>query len=131
MELTQRTFGPFWNGSANVYADPLEVHRLLEKATKSRVNLLCRNAQHKGPEDAEGDDDETLENKALARAMSDAIAFPAIEELLAATREAFGLTPFDPATGTGATTRDCWAVLNAYFDFNAEQKKSTATSQAA
>lgn len=104
--MNRKVFGPYNDGAKDVYADPLRVHRLL-------VNEL--KGQHR-------------EVLAASRSQSNEIAFPAIERLIAAVRVAFDMTPWDVATGTGATEDDCFNVLDQFLEWQDKKKESAETS---
>lgn len=94
----------YFNGIQEVYADPLMVHRhlmrLLDGASERIVN------------EANSDDV--------------AISTPARDKLVAATRQAFGLLPFDPMTGAGAVEEE---VMRIWDDFNCWLDKKKAKQE--
>lgn len=99
----------YFDGSAAVYADPMALNRRL-------IHELG------GEQDAVFAD---------SHSPVDGVAYPAVERLLAAARRAFGMAPFDPATGTGPLEKDVRRVLNEFLDFFGEPATppaSTATS---
>lgn len=99
-------FGPYNNGKADVYGDPLAIHRRL--------------VHHLG-----GDPNQFLKDY---RSEVEPVAFEATQRLLAATTSAFGLFPFDPMTGEGATEDDTLNVLFDLVDWLESKKKSTGNS---
>ncbi len=127
-ENEQAIFGPYWDGLSQVYADPMEVYRELQKATAGQLRQVLKDARATGPADAEGDDAETLTRKSAERADAEMRAWPAVEKLLAASRSAFHMTPFDRATGKGATERDCHKAVTAFFAFLTAEKKTGESS---
>jgi hypothetical protein len=127
-EETRRVFGPYHDGAAQVYGDPLEIYRALQRALGGQFRQVLKDARTTGPADAESDTEEQRQRKADARTVADGVAFPAIERLLAAVRVAFRMKPFDPATGQGALERDCHQALDDFLWFLSAEKKNGATS---
>ena len=91
----------YFNGEADVWGDPWAVR--------------CKLAQALGgdlPAIVEQFNDRENEARALAAA----------EKLVAAARVAFGMKPFDPETGEGATHGHCVEAYRAFVEF-CEAKK--------
>jgi hypothetical protein len=88
------------------FADPTRVLRVL--------TLHC-----------DGDMDEQIK---LARSENPALAFPAMEQLLAGIEQAFHLPTFDPMTGQGATNDQLLDLLHSFIEWMGK-KKVTQGSQ--
>ena len=54
-------------------------------------------------------------------------AIDAEEQMVAAARQTFGMDPFDPETGAGATGAMCLRVLDEFLLFCNGEKKNTAS----
>lgn len=102
----QRIFGPYLINGQPRWADPIEVQHHLSA-------LL------------EGDPNQALADYHAADA---GVAYRTRVRVLAAVCQAFGLPPFDPATGQGATWTECRAVLDAFLAFCQDLKKKPAPS---
>ena len=100
-EAERQIFGPYHDGRAQVYGDPLAIWRRLVHGLDGDVNRWLTHARSEEPE----------------------IRYQATERILVATVEAFDLAPFDRATGQGVLERDAMAILNTFFDW-IDQKKS-------
>ena len=90
----QRNIFRYWNGIAYVWGDPLQIYRRLLVAFGGDMGPTYANAASEDP----------------------AISLPALGELADKVRDAFGMVPFDQATGQGATESDC---LDALADWSA------------
>ena len=51
-----------------------------------------------------------------------AMRVKAIDKLLAVSRKAFAMVPFNPMTGTGATDEEVQQVMETFFDWSAQKK---------
>ncbi len=94
-ETQRRIFGPYWNGVAQVYADPIRVHRLLTHELDGDPNKYLTGAQ--------AEDEPTR--------------FQARNRLLAAATRALDMIPFSPETGQGALESDVMVALSNYLEF--------------
>lgn len=92
----------FNNGMKNVCADPLTIQR--------RLTQLLEGAPDRIAEEARSEDN--------------AIAFPAIEKILAATREVFDLMPLDAETGGGLIEEDVIARWNHFQEWMSKKKRA-------
>jgi len=104
-ESDRNIFGPFYNGSEMVHADPLRIRRLLVHELGGDLNAVL----------------------SQAHAEEEPVRFQARDQLLSAARIAFDMTPFNPATGAGAVEADLWAALTAFLDF-IEKKNPSGVS---
>lgn len=102
----RRIFGPYWDGRANVYADPIAVRRKLSACLGGDLPGVVRAMRSANPVES----------------------LPALERLCAAVCAAFGLgSPFDPATGAGVVEAEWRPVLEQFIAWLAAQKKTTAS----
>ena len=120
---------PYYNGSAKVYGDPEDLHLRLLEAAQGQLGKLLEKSRERGPENEKEDTPEVRAAKEEERQLVFLGAIPALRKLESLTRMAFGMIPFDPETGRGATSRDCNATLTAFFRFLDGEKKSTDGSQ--
>jgi hypothetical protein len=103
----KQIFGPYWNGQANVFADPVAVRRRFQAILKGDGNSVLRAFRSDNP----------------------AESIPAGERLAAAVCAAFGLgNPFDPATGTGVLEAVWRPCLVQFLDWMDEKKKPSENS---
>ncbi len=126
--MSESVFGPYFDGEAEVYGDPTELFRELQKHSSGQLAKLVDQSREEGPQDSEGDSLDVLEQKASARQSADSRAFPAIERLQLACRAAFKMKPFDRMSGKGATERQVNKVMNDFFRYLSDEKKSTGDS---
>ena len=103
----------YHDGAGEVHADPLELS-LGIMTRMVNADELTRRIKAVKP----GSDD--LEAVAAAAA--------ATRELVAGIRDVFGLAPFDPKTGAGATAGHALAVWDRFQDFARALKKNTGPS---
>lgn len=89
----------YHNGEKPVWGDPLRIQRLLHLALPDAPAVL-----------------QGVRNKDLA----------AVGKLMEAVPLAFGMKPFDPESGEGATEAVCKAAVEALWAFLASKKKSSA-----
>ena len=88
-EEQRRVFGPFWDGSCNVYRDPIRVHRRLVHALGGEPNEWLSKF-HTGDYDA-------------------------VEKVIQAAGWALEMIPFDYVTGDGATEAEVEDALRSYL----------------
>lgn len=95
----------FWfayhDGRQELKGDPLSLQRALRRETQGTLEQLLKSARDSDP----------------------MVSVPAAEAVLAATRAAFGLMPYDPTTGEGVMDRDVIALLRQFREFDAQVKK--------
>jgi hypothetical protein len=92
-----------------VFGDPLAIWNRLVKATDGQADEAIHAIYPVI-------DMDPLTGKELPETAGQASRRAEAEErLLAAVHEAFGMLPFDPATGTGAVSQDCWSAFNSYL----------------
>jgi hypothetical protein len=101
----ERQVFAYFNGLATVYGDPMRVLRAMLAAF-------------------DGDPNPTIEQM---DSPEPTLWVPAAERMVAAVREVFGMAPFDPATGQGATDADCLAALQAWQGWMAAKKAPAAS----
>lgn len=121
----------YFNGVETIHGDPEDLHLRLLEAAQGQLGKLLKASRERGPANEEGDTMEALEAKAAERSRVFLGSIPAIRKVEAITRAAFGMVPFDPATGKGATVTQCNAVLTAFFRFLDGEKKSPDVSPTA
>lgn len=97
----------YFNGETSLYGDPLALQRRLTMACKCDPNELWEQTQEGVP----------LDQRWLAQ-----------EKMCKAVREAFGMVPFDPLTGTGARDEHCLAAWNEFWSWMGEKKNQPASS---
>jgi hypothetical protein len=110
----QRNIFAYNDGCREVFGDPVAIDRRLTQALGCSPHLVLTDAKATLPGTTE---------------LNGPVAFPAIERLMAATRQAFEMAPFDKATGMGAREEDCLAALNAFCSYMQVKKKNTAPSR--
>jgi hypothetical protein len=104
----ERLIFKYHDGERDVFADPLRVRRLFAHALDGEPNRYLERIQE--------------------NAAAEPVAFEAMERVLAATCQAFGLTPFDPATGAGCTEEKILGVLCAFQAWEDQKKTTSATT---
>lgn len=110
----QRSIYSYHDGERTVWADPLELRRLLRLAAGQDPGKL---AQHAAP--LYGGVDLSAEDYQLAHAAED--------RLVNAVRVAFSLATFDPATGAGATYSDALRTWNDFCAWLEKKNQNTGT----
>lgn len=110
----RRRVFPYDSGGGPVYGDPVAIQTRLTVALGGRLNRLLADFYFDSKQDGL-----TEEQREAGRLASCAAA----EQIRAAVREAFGLVPFDPLTGAGATAADCDRALAAWLRWVDEAKK--------
>ncbi len=98
-------YGPFFSGAGAVYGDPIRIRRLL-------TDLL------------DGDPKKALEG---VSGPIPELRIEATERVLRAVVVAFGLVPFDPATGQGLREDEVKGRLDDFLDWWSELKKKRET----
>ena len=101
LEGETQIFGPYFVNGEPRYADPLMVQEQLWALLDGDANQFLRAARS---EDAR-------------------VRWHAWQRLAQAVPQAFGLPPFDPATGQGTTLRECRLLLDGFLDWCEELKK--------
>ena len=113
-------------GGSKRYVDPMIVRRALLRLSGGQWRHWREScAEPKFEKLPEGMDPTQA---AMERARRDAERFSALdaqERIEAAVIEAFGLTPFDPATGKGCTMARVWEVLGTYEEWLEKNARST------
>ena len=117
MNDQERRIFRYWNGGQPVNADPVTIRRRLTIEMGGSPNLALRDWYAESPAGASEEDKGRI---LLGVAHAE-------ERLVAAARVAFALPPFVPETGAGAMDQDAIDALEAFVQFEAEQKKSGAT----
>jgi hypothetical protein len=100
--LAERQIFTFWDGSATVGVDPLEVQATLLDASQGDLQLECQLAESPSPSGEK-----------------------ARRNVVAAVRQAFGVKPFRSVDGVaeGLTEVECVKLLTAFVEFVALVKK--------
>lgn len=96
----------YFNGSKPVYGDPYAIFRQL---------IAGCDGDFEGVVKAWSGDNLAMRVKA-------------IDKLLSVSRKAFGMVPFNPMTGDGATDEDVQQVLETFFEWSAQKKTKQGTS---
>lgn len=105
-ETDRQIFGPYWNGTVQVYADPVAVRRKFQAVLGGDANAVLRAFRSDKPEES----------------------IPAGERLAAAVCVAFGLgSPFDPATGAGVVEAVWKPCLTGWLAWMDEKKKPSVS----
>jgi hypothetical protein len=108
-EQERKVFGPYWNGVAKIYGDPLTIDRRMRRALEGDPNEFLAIA--KDPNQPESE------------------RFAATERVLRAAEFAFSLQPFDPASGQGSTEEQVREVLQQFSDWVDQKKTQQQNSQ--
>ena len=119
MNERQRIFGPYHDGTAEVFADPFHVFLALVCLLDGDPESVNREA--KAVPLAEGMPAEDHAGWRLSVA-------EAQQKLAHAAREAFAMTPFDKVTGCGATDEQCQMVLDQFLEYMDQLKKNAAST---
>lgn len=110
-----RNIFSYFNGSTTVYGDPLTIHRHLTRALDGDPNRVIGETHAGLAGERENYPDEESWQAALAQEVATApMRVDAGERLIGAIRGVFGMVPFDPATGSGATEKHCMDALEAF-----------------
>ncbi len=118
----------YWNGSADVFADPLRVDRELRAKSQCQLWTWLRTMREEVPTVNANDPPEVRAN-ALAHKMGmETKQVAAAESIISLVYLVFKMVPFDESTGKGATERNCHAVLTAWLAFVAGEKKNPEPS---
>lgn len=114
---------PYFNGSAQVWGDPLAIYRALMKEFEGDTKPILEAFRSRAlvPEGT------PPEEAAAALAAGEARWTAAAGRLVEFVRRAFAMAPFDPATGTGATEEDCLAALEDYHAWMRSKKAPAAS----
>lgn len=107
--MTTNVFGPYFDGAAERYGDPIVIHRRLWARLQGRPN----------------DYFELIRQHAAEPVKSEQAA----ESVEMACRAAFEMVPFEPETGRGATQEDCFAALNLFLKYQDQKKVSGSGSR--
>ena len=106
------------SGDVKVYADPLAAWRNLVRALDGDAQGAIEAIQPQKFLDDKGGELPEPPPSTLQR-------IEAEERLLAGVRKAFGIMPFDSATGLGGTDEHCWAAINSYLEWTSGEKTGT------
>jgi hypothetical protein len=98
-------FGPYWDGHASVYADPIRIHYRLFSDLDGDPNTYFDKMSERGPDQASYR-----------------------EKVEKAVRRAFDLTPFDRATGEGLNQAAIIKLLDRYIEYQDEKKVSGSST---
>src|SRR5262247_2191792 len=99
-ESERLIFGPYDRGDGQpTYGDPLALYRRLSSALDGEPNTWLRKLKSESEQER----------------------FDALDRIVPAALEVFGLVPFDPATGQGAQEIDCVNVFKAFNRWLADQ----------
>lgn len=104
----ERNIFEYFDGEKKLFGDPLALQRKIRIALGADWDFV---REHTGP----GDHEEP--QKSIAHG-----------KMLAAVREAFGMRPFDPLSGKGATDKLCLATWNTFSSWLDEKKNPPVTS---
>lgn len=123
----EREIFQYHDGAAEVWGDPLLIRRRLILECKGRFDTLWDDFFFSPSEEWP---DSTPENPrprwtAEEKAAGILRQAEASEPFLAAVRAAFEMSPFDKATGQGATDADCERAVRAWAAWLADVKKKT------
>jgi hypothetical protein len=117
-------FGPYWNGRAEVWGDPFALHEDLVHALDGDPNRVLAEAEADRLPPREHFATEEEYQEVVARvALAEPMAYRAKKLLVAAVRQVFGMAPFDPQTGEGATAKQCRKVLEDFVRYEQDCKK--------
>ncbi len=119
-------FGPYWNGMADVYGDPMVLHEELYHLLDGNPNRVLMEAEVDRAPAREGfpGTEEEYQAAVAQRAAMEPLAYQARKRLVAAVRQVFGMMPFDPATGVGATVAQCRKVLEEFCRYEVKKKQT-------
>jgi hypothetical protein len=122
-EFANKNIFQFHNGSALVWADPLILRRKLAVALGGDIGAVVKDVNADRPPAGwpEGKDFVPEPSAVMVAAF-------AADKFLAGIRTAFGMTPFDPATGEGADERCCLDAYDAWRAFEDSKKKPGETT---
>ena len=109
------------------FADPLAVRRALLRASLGEFDQIDRESRDRppAPDGAGGWVEQGPEDAGAVLAREDAR-----EKLHRVVCAAFGLPPFDPDSGAGATEAESSALLDRFMDFMAGKGKTPGNSPA-
>jgi hypothetical protein len=93
-------------GGVARFADPLDIRRKLVRAGRGEIDRILEDAEN-SPDPMQAADAE--------------------EKRLAAVLDAFGLPPFDTATGQGTTEREALAILWEFLEYLEKNAKAPAS----
>lgn len=100
-----RVFGPYFDGKAEVYADPFEAYRLVWQYLDGEPNEWIDKRSSPDPETSSR----------------------ATEKIVQATRYAFGVEPFDPVTGGGLLEDDLIDLLDRFILYCVKKKQTPSS----
>ena len=128
MDSDRKNVFSYFNGAETIYADPLAIYRRLAHALGGNPNEVVQRSELgiTGPREAYPDD-QAYEEALAAEVASEPMRFEAMEQLLEAIRVVFRMEPFVPATGKGATEKDCRDAFEAFIAYLEDQKKSAVS----
>jgi hypothetical protein len=96
----ERAIFPYHNGQSQVFADPLALQRKLNVLLQGDIGTVVKEAYTATVGDTGG----------------------AMQKLLDAIREAFSLSPVDPATGQGITDLMALSIFRQFGEFLSAKK---------
>lgn len=108
----ERDIFKYNNGEKEVFGDPMAIDRTIRARLGNPAKII---------EQVNSIDLNTADSPQLSQGLQ------AQETMCVAVREAFGLKPFDPETGKGATESHCFAVWAQFVNFLDEKKNQPAT----
>lgn len=101
----RRVYGPYFNGAQAVFGDPFKINRTLIHLLNGEPNQVIADYNSKEPCPAK---------------------FEATDKLLKAGVEAFGLIPFDAATGQGSLESDVIKVVTDFMKWCSKKNETPA-----
>ena len=117
--VKDRMIFPYYNGAADVFGDPLDIHDKLTDLLDGDPQTVISDTITPGTKDADG--------KELPGQPDSRRRFEAKRRVDAAVIEAFGMIPFDPTTGNGSNRHQRTTALNAFCAWmNGAKKNSVA-----
>ena len=113
-------YGPYHNGAAKVFGDPDAIYRALVQACGGHYGQILKDIGA-----AYGEDDKPLAVLAPDQQLTFLKGRQALAE---AAVPAFGLLPFDPATGKGCGEGYCYDLACHFLNWRDDLKKKAAGS---
>ncbi len=110
----------YFNGSVEVFGDPIALHRALIKGLRAQGGDLAEVCKLANTHE--------MVDGVLVQVRPQSQAAEYQEYLYAAAREAFGLGVFKPLTGEGILDEDVLKIIDSFFEWEAKKKASTDPS---